>query len=269
MMKHGVRKEAARLLCEAVQGEYYHVQWVVVCLSDVYTISSISTVSIISTISTILTTSVTDFTFAARIEDDEDFELGEGDSWTANTGRANVEYPLDPLRWWNTPGQLDDEVSAAGRCMGIECNIWARAKRRRDITHQFSGGGKQNLGYAAIRWQLTLQGAAPGLGAYREITVLAEKTAKFLFEYHHDIFQSLNLPHLPNDRSQIDVHKMLSPLQVSAFHMKHLLICYVKLITHINHINHINHIGSHMTSNISVIYSELNTYAPYWNDLSY
>ena len=134
---------------------------------------------------------------AARIEDKDDDHLD--DLWTTVTGRPNVEYPLDPLRWWAVPGMLDvdSSVTAAGECKGIECNIWERAKRRRDITHRFSGGGKDSTGFAAIQWPMILHGNAPGMGDYRELTVLPEKTAKFLFEYHGHLFQSLNLPHLP------------------------------------------------------------------------
>jgi hypothetical protein len=152
--------------------------------------------------------------FAARIEDeDEDFL---GDAWSTVTGRADIEYPLDPRRWWDAPGILDEEITADGHCKGIECNIWERAKRRRDIIHHFAGGGKENIGFAAIKWQMILHGNVPGMGDYRELAVLPEKTAKFLFEYKGHLFQSLNLPHLPSDRSEINVHGMLDAGHVSA-----------------------------------------------------
>ena len=40
-----------------------------------------------------------------------------------------------------------------GRCPGIRCNIWARAQRRREITHHLRGGGTHNSGWGALRWQ--------------------------------------------------------------------------------------------------------------------
>ena len=120
-----------------------------------------------------------------------------GGAWIAGYGSHDSRWP-------------------AGRCKGIECNIWERAKRRKEITHSFSGGGKENIGYAALKWQTILHGNAPGLGSVRELTVLPDKTAKFLFEYHGHLFQSLNLPHLPSDHSEINVHGMLGTGHVSA-----------------------------------------------------
>ena len=43
-----------------------------------------------------------------------------------------------------------------GCCLGIRCNIWARAQRHREITHNLRGGGSHNIGWGALRWQETI-----------------------------------------------------------------------------------------------------------------
>ena len=40
-------------------------------------------------------------------------------------------------------------------------------------------------------------------------SVLPDKFARFLFEFHTHRFESLDLPHLPADRSDFDVHEAL------------------------------------------------------------
>ena len=44
-------------------------------------------------------------------------------------------------------------IADAGRCLGIRCNIWARSKRRSEITHALQGGGHHNIGWGALRSQ--------------------------------------------------------------------------------------------------------------------
>ena len=44
---------------------------------------------------------------------------------------------------------------------------------------------------------------------------LSKKVANFLHEYHADQFASLALPLLPSDRSDIDIHSMLGPLEIA------------------------------------------------------
>ena len=51
-------------------------------------------------------------------------------------------------------------------------------------------------------------------GIHREIRYLPKKIANFLHEFYADDFPSLGLPPLPSDRSHIDVHAMLSPLDI-------------------------------------------------------
>ena len=81
---------------------------------------------------------------AARI-DDNDPEFPD-DYWTCASGGGNdkVSYPLRADRWWSSPGMLEGD-HGDGRCMGIECNIWARARKRREITHSLRGGGGGKL----------------------------------------------------------------------------------------------------------------------------
>jgi len=80
--------------------------------------------------------------FAARIEDeDSDFD-GE---WMVEerTNRGIVTYPLDPVRYWATPDNVDEDLTTTGgRCMGIQCNIWKRAMRRRHLHHHLCVGGE-------------------------------------------------------------------------------------------------------------------------------
>ena len=51
-------------------------------------------------------------------------------------------------------------------------------------------------------------------GIHREICYLPKKIANFLHEFYADDFPSLGLPALPSDRNHIDVHAMLSPLDI-------------------------------------------------------
>ena len=53
------------------------------------------------------------------------------------------------------------------------------------------------------------QGNAGKLGNYPILSVLPDKFARFLFEYHSHRFESLDLPLLPADRSDFDVHGAL------------------------------------------------------------
>ena len=53
------------------------------------------------------------------------------------------------------------------------------------------------------------QGNAGKLGNYPILSVLPDKFAQFLIEYHSHRFESLDLPQLPADRSDFDVHRAL------------------------------------------------------------
>ena len=133
----------------------------------------------------------------ARVEDGDTDE-----EWQDKEGR-----PLHPKRWW-TAGEIQDS-SSHGPCMGIRVNIWERAKARRHLEHFLEGGG-----YDALRHESILHGDAGKLGRYDILSFLPDKVARFLYEYHDFRFQSLELPPIPQDRSEFDVHAALQPEQV-------------------------------------------------------
>ncbi len=54
------------------------------------------------------------------------------------------------------------------------------------------------------------------LGKYHILSVLPNKFARFLYELHDFRFDSLDLPPLPADRSDFDVHGALKTHQVEA-----------------------------------------------------
>ncbi len=72
----------------------------------------------------------------------------------------------------------------------------------------------QPQGYAAFNWESILHGNAGKLGDYRELAVLPDKIARYLYEYHADSYASHDLPVLPADRSCINVHGILKSHQV-------------------------------------------------------
>ena len=80
---------------------------------------------------------------------------------------------------------------------------------RRHIVHTMVGGGEQQGGYAALDYRKIHQGNAGKLGNYPILSVLPDKFARFMFEYHSHRFESLDLPQLPADRSDFDVHGAL------------------------------------------------------------
>lgn len=73
-------------------------------------------------------------------------------------------------------------------------------------------------GYTAFDWESILHGNAGELGDYKELAVLPDKIARYLFEFHAESYASLGLPPLPVDRSRTDVHGILKPHQVIADH---------------------------------------------------
>jgi hypothetical protein len=79
----------------------------------------------------------------------------------------------------------------------------------RHIVHTLVGGGGQHGGYDALDYRKITQGNAGKLGNYPILSVLPDKFAWFLFEYHSHRFESLDLLLLPADRSDFDVHGAL------------------------------------------------------------
>ena len=61
------------------------------------------------------------------------------------------------------------------------------------------------------------RGMAGLLGTYPILSVLPDKFARFLFEFHSGRFETLDLPTLPDDRSQFDVHGALKDDKVKQF----------------------------------------------------
>ena len=73
--------------------------------------------------------------------------------------------------------------------------------------HTLVGGGGQHGGYDALDYRKIKQGDAGRLGNI--LAVLPDKFARFLFEFHAVRFESLDLPLIPADRSDFDVHAAL------------------------------------------------------------
>ncbi len=72
----------------------------------------------------------------------------------------------------------------------------------------------QTQGHAAFNWESILHGNAGELGDYKELAVLPDKIARYLYENHADSYASHDLPLLPDDRSRTNVHGILKPHQV-------------------------------------------------------
>jgi hypothetical protein len=95
-------------------------------------------------------------------------------------------------------------------------NAWIRAKERRFLRHRLCSRiiDDQPQGYAAFNWGRILHGNAGELGDYKELAVLPDKIARYLYEYHADSYASYDLPVLPADRSRTNVHGILKPYEV-------------------------------------------------------
>ena len=68
--------------------------------------------------------------------------------------------------------------------------------------------------FYSLEWESILHGNAGELGDYKELTVLPDKIARYLYEFHAECYASHGLPPLPDDRSNTDVHGILKALQV-------------------------------------------------------
>ena len=146
----------------------------------------------------------------ARVEDGD-----EEDDWRDSHGE-----PLRADRWWSRAGPgLDedgthhDHDGPHGPCMGIQVNIWERAKTRRNMQHVLEGGGSDAIGFDALHYQAIVNGDCRKLGRHNITSVLSEKVAIFLYEYHEFRFRSKELPAIPVDRSDYDFHDALTPDQ--------------------------------------------------------
>jgi hypothetical protein len=79
------------------------------------------------------------------------------------------------------------------------------------------GGGGQHGGYDALDYRKIRHGEAGRLGSYEILSVLPDKFARFLFEFHGHQFKRLDLPFLPADRSDFDVHRALEDDKVREY----------------------------------------------------
>ena len=93
---------------------------------------------------------------------------------------------------------------------------------------------------------------------YDILSVLPDKCARFLLEFHAHLFESLDLPFLPADRSDFDVHGALLDDKVHTYitnmsivFILHIDIYYNNYIHYINYTYYIIYIS--IISNISII----------------
>ena len=85
---------------------------------------------------------------------------------------------------------------------------------RRYIVHTLVGGGGQEGGFDALDYRKNKNCNAGKLGKYDILSVLPDKFARFLYEFHDFRYSSLDLPPLPADRSDFDVHGAIDNDQV-------------------------------------------------------
>jgi len=145
----------------------------------------------------------------------DDVDMGcEDDIWFTRSARAGENVPLRADRWFQSPPENDTSIGKVGTTHSdIRCNIWERAKVRKNITHRLSSGSQRNIGYYA--WHEILHGDVCLLGTYTFSQTLPDKIARFLFEFHGKECRTLSLPNLPDDRGHIiDVHRILDIYQV-------------------------------------------------------
>ncbi len=81
-----------------------------------------------------------------------------------------------------------------------------------------SSNGPLRRGFDAHNMDLAGRGwAGKGLGKYDELCYLADKVARFLFEFHAADYQALALPAIPSTASSGAIHKLLKTEQVCQY----------------------------------------------------
>ncbi len=102
-------------------------------------------------------------------------------------------------------------------------NMWTLAKERRFLTHRLCSCTKDDRpqGFAAFDWETILHSRAGILGDYKELAVLPDKIARYLYEFHAEYYALHGLPPVPVDRlgSKINVHGILKPHQVCILYL--------------------------------------------------
>ncbi len=68
------------------------------------------------------------------------------------------------------------------------------------------GGGGLHEGFNALHYRKIKHGDAGKFGNYPILSMLPDKFARFLYEFHDFRFTSLDLPPLPAVRINFDVH---------------------------------------------------------------
>jgi hypothetical protein len=77
------------------------------------------------------------------------------------------------------------------------------------------GGGQHHDGeFDALDFRKIKHGDAGKLGHYVFPSVMRDKFARVMYEFYDFLFESLNLPPLPADQSNFDVHGALGYLWV-------------------------------------------------------
>ena len=130
--------------------------------------------------------------FTARIEDeDSDFD----DEWMVEerTNRGTVSYPLDPVRYWATSDAVNEDLTTTGgRCLGIQCNIWKRAIRRRDLRHMLCGaseGASMASGTQPFSGTLCCAGIVVTWGNTQKLLCFREKLLSFSLNFKDTNFE--------------------------------------------------------------------------------
>ncbi len=80
--------------------------------------------------------------------------------------------------------------------------------------HTLVGGGGLHEGIDALDYRKIKLGDAGKLGNYHILSKFPDKFARFLYEFYDFRFTSLDLPPLPFDRSNFDVHGAINTDQV-------------------------------------------------------
>ena len=127
--------------------------------------------------------------------------------------------PLDVRQLMELAGKVDSFVQISRqrdqRMPGTETVPSIRGTsqgRRADLKRK---AADINLGYCSVKWEAILQGLVDPLGKYSVARYLPEIVARFLFEFHGDMFKTIGIRELPPDRSDLNVHGMLKAPQAS------------------------------------------------------
>ena len=137
-------------------------------------------------------------------------------------------------RWYKSGANTGSDSDSDHDCSGIRCNLWHRAKSRRLLTHRLAGGDRrgESRGYFAVSWESILHGDVGEYGTYKVLSVLPDKVARYLFEFHAENYARLNLPPLPDNRDSAVIHGLLNAVQVILF------ICHIEHNVHNIHNRH-------------------------------